>query len=123
MCDGLTAQAVCDADTTCQWIGAPRNECVVLGDGNDAIFDLAYAKTDAVSVEFKTKADACDAVTAQSSCTSANDCEWVASGSECRISDAYITTVETKFAASSASTSFVAVQELVVAAVAAALLA
>ena len=121
-CAGLTSQAPCDADTTCEW-HSTDNECIVLGDSGDAIFNLAFVKTDAVSVEFKTKTLACEAVTAQSSCTSANGCEWDASGSQCMLSNAYITTVTTKCAASSASTSFVAVQALVVAAVAAALLA
>ena len=121
-CLAYTTQGACNAIIACEWI-TNENACYVAGNSNDAVLNSALAKTDTVSVEFKTKMEACEAVTAQSSCTSANDCEWDTNGNECLLSNDYSAAVTEKCAASSASTSFVAVQALVVAAVAAALLA
>ena len=119
-CKVHPTQSVCNADTTCEWHST--DDCIVKDDSNDAIRNLALAKTDAVSVDFKTKEEYCEGVTQQSTCSSgATYCQW-ASGS-CELSGAYEVQVTTTCAASSASTSFVAVQTLVVATVAAALLA
>ena len=119
-CGSLVASATCSADTRCEW-PSTASECYVKGDYvNDAILNAALAKTDAFSVEYKTKMEACENVNQQSSCSSANGCKW---DSECLLSEDYIDAFEKKCAASSASTSSVAFQALLAAATAAALLA
>jgi len=123
-CGSLVASATCNADTRCEW-SSTESECYVTGDLNptDAILNAALAKTDAFSVEFKKKMEACENVNQQSSCSSANDCTWDQNAAECYLSDVYSNSVQVKCAASSASTSFAAVQALLAAATAAALLA
>ena len=121
-CLAYTKQGACNAIIACEWI-TNENACYVAGNSNEAVLNAALAKTDALSVESKTKMDVCEAVTQQSSCTSANDCEWDTNGNKCLLSNAYSAAVTEKFAASSASTSFVAVQALGVAVVTAMILA
>ena len=122
-CESLVTSAMCSADTRCEW-PSTASECYVKGDYvNEAIFNAALAKTDAFSVEYKKKMEACEAVNQQSSCSSANDCTWDSTASECYLSDGYTNAFVVKCAASSASTSSVAFQALLAAATAAALLA